>query len=135
MPITQIMFIRTPWNGSSVDPNGNWSKIDYICSTALASSAEKFDHVSQSDHAPIGCHIAAPHTSKTKKTAWRVDKRLSTKDLALTLLESAWPLKQMNRDPALKQAMIKVTLANKETNVVKRILSAVNDPLISLDQF
>ena len=61
LPITEIMFIRTPSNGSRVDANGEWSKLDYICSTALLSTAKRFEHLSQSDHAPIGCDVAAPH--------------------------------------------------------------------------
>lgn len=93
MPITQIMFTRTPWNGSRKDANGNWSKLDYVCSTALMSAAYRLDHLSQSDHAPIGCCVIAPHTIAPKKAVWRVDKRTTPKELALTLHESAWPLK------------------------------------------
>lgn len=41
----------------------------------------------------------------------------------------------MNRDPALKKVMVKVALNKRETNIVKRILRAIDDPLISLERF
>ena len=41
----------------------------------------------------------------------------------------------MNRDPALKKVMVKVALKKRETNIVKRILRAIDDPLISLERF
>ena len=127
------MFIRTPSNGSRVDANGEWSKLDYICSTALLSTAKRFEHLSQSDHAPIGCDVTAPHTQVKKQTAWRVNKNLSAKEVAEILQESAWPLKQMNRDPIMKKAMVKISLKRRKTAVVKRVLAAVNDPAINLE--
>ena len=129
------MFIRTPANGSRVDAAGAWSKLDYICSTARATSAERYEHLSSSDHSPIGCQITAPVNRRIKKTAWRVSKKLSALEIAHILQESAWPLKQMNRDPITKQAMVKVSLEKRPAAGIRRIQKALHDPSVSTEEF
>ena len=57
LPISEIMFVRTPARGTRVDANGVWSKLDYVCSTAWTSEAERYEHLSGSDHSPIGCLV------------------------------------------------------------------------------
>ena len=135
LPVTEIMFVRTPQSGSRVDANGVWSQIDYICSTALTTTARRFEHLSQSDHAPIGCSIHAPHTRVVRNTTWRIKKSITPREVAEIIQQSAWPLKQMNRDPTLKRAMEKVAVKKQVSMTVKRILAAVNDPNIQGEQF
>ena len=135
LPVTEIMFVRAPHDGSRRDPDGQWSKLDYICSTALTTVAQRFEHSSQSDHAPIGCEVMAPHTLSQKKTAWRINKQLTPKEVGTILQQSAWPKKQMNRDPGLKRAMVKISLGRRQTATVRRILAALDEPTMPLDDF
>ena len=55
---------------------------------------------------------------------------MSPREIAEIIQHSAWPLKQMNRDPTLKKAMEKVAVKKQVSMTVKRILAAVNDPNI-----
>ena len=54
MPISRILHTNTVPEGTRRQNDSHWSAIDYVCSTSVMSQATRFDHLSRSDHWPIG---------------------------------------------------------------------------------
>lgn len=70
---SKLLSISTHDEGTRFQSN-KWSRLDYLLSNDKIEKAQRFKHVSNSDHSPIGINITAKPEVKESFREWRLTK-------------------------------------------------------------